>query len=428
MYKNDIKKEILARKDEYISFLQKLLTYDSKIEEAGKYGNEQGIQTFLADYFEKMGAKVDAFEPDNDRMSAYKGFNANHEYEGRKNVVATFSGTGGGHSLLMNGHCDIVPAGDESKWKYSPFSGEIHDGRIYGRGASDMKGGLAAAVCAIKLLQELGIGLKGDIILESVVDEEGGGNGTIACCDRGYKADGAMIMEPTALAIMTCNRGAFLAEFNVIGSPIHAAMKGNGHNAIEKAIKLIHALQELEAHWLMTKKHKLLSNPTINIGTICGGTGASTGAESCKVQFDVEFLPSELNSNYDKIEVDPEDIKREVESWLICACQGDVWLKDHPVSVNWYQETLCFETDTEDPFVLAAVDSVRKVTGKADLDGLPCGCDGAHLASISKMPVIILGPGDSENLHVFDESLSVEKYLQAIEIYANLIMNWVGIE
>lgn len=421
------RKEIEARKEEYIEFLRKLVSYDSEILEAGKHGLEQDIQSYLAEYFAEMGAEVDAFEPDNSKISGYKGFNRDHEYEGRKNVVATFKGTGGGHSLLMNGHCDIVPPGDESKWTFNPFVGEIKDGRIYGRGTTDMKGGSAAAICAIKLLKDLGYKTKGDIIFESVIDEEGGGNGTIACCDRGYRADGALIMEPTSLAIMLCNRGAFLAEFTVIGDPIHAAMKGNGQNAIEKAIKLIQALEELEAHWLMTKKHKLLSNPTINLGTIHGGTGASTGAESCTVQFDVEFLPTELDADYNKHVVDPEDIKREVEEHIATACNGDAWLREHPVSINWYQETLCFETEMEEPFVQSMEESVKQALGKADFDGLPCGCDGAQLAHISNMPVIIMGPGERFEPHTYNESISIDKFLKAIEVYANLITDWVGI-
>ena len=427
MQELNLRKEIEARQDTYLALLRKLISFNSQIIEAGKFGQEAGIQQFLADYFAKMGAEVDCFQPENEKICRYKGFNKDHEYAGRENVVATFRGCGNGRSLLMNGHSDIVPTGDEAKWSVPPFSGEIHNGRLYGRGATDMKGGSAAAICAISLLKELGFRNNGDIIFEAVIDEEGGGNGTIACCDRGYKADGAIIMEPTSLAIMPCNRGAFLAEFTVIGKPIHAAMKGKGQNAIEKAVKLINALHELESKWLMTKKHSLLSNPTINIGTICGGSGASTGAESCKVQFDVEFLPSELDADYNSTLVNPEAIKQEVEEYISMACRGDEWLSEHPVKINWYQETLCFETDVDHPFVQTAAESLRAATGKAVFDGLPCGCDGAQLAHITDMPVIILGPGDGDNLHITDESISVEKFLQAIEIYANLIIQWVGV-
>lgn len=424
-YNGLIKKGISEKKEEYLGLLKKMISYNSKIIEAGKFGQEAGIQEYLASYFADMGARVDAFEPDNERISKYAGYNPDHTYEGRKNVVAVFEGCGGGRSLLMNGHCDIVPAGNEEEWDAPPFAAEIREGRLIGRGATDMKGGSAAAICAIKLLKDLGVQLKGDIIFESVIDEEGGGNGTIACCDRGYKADGALIMEPTSLAVMPCNRGAFLAEFTVKGKPIHAAMKGHGENAIEKAIKLINALHELESRWLMTKKHDLLSNPTINIGMITGGSGASVAAAECNVKFDVEFLPTELDSDYNSVPVDPEDIKREVEQWIERACRGDEWLSQNPVTIHWYQETLCFETDTDSDFVKSVCSSVGKVFENVAVDGLACGCDGAQLANIGKMPVVILGPGEFSQLHTTNESISIEKYLQAIEIYAHLILEWV---
>ena len=424
-YKERIKKQIEKSKEEYLALLKKMISFDSKILDAGKFGQEAGIQEYLAAHFTDMGAKVDVFEPDNGRICQYAGFNAGHVYEDRKNVVAVFKGSGGGRSLLMNGHCDIVPAENEEEWSVPPFQAEVREGRLIGRGAADMKGGSAAAICAIQLLKDLGVQLKGDIIFESVIDEEGGGNGTIACCDRGYKADGALIMEPTSLAVMPCNRGAFLAEFTVKGKPIHAAMKGHGENAIEKAIKLIDALHGLESKWLMTKKHDLLANPTINIGMITGGTGASVAAAECNVKFDVEFLPSELDCDYRSIKVNPEDVKKEVEQWIAAACKGDEWLSRNPVEIHWYQETLCFETDTESDFVKCVCSSVEQVLDRAAVDGLACGCDGAQLANIGKMPVVILGPGEFSQLHTTDESISVEKYLQAIEIYAHLILKWV---
>ncbi len=417
---------IEKNKASYFAFLKDLISFDSRILEAGKYGQEKGIQDYLKQYFQKLGAQVDAFSPENEKICKYAGFNKNHTYENWENVVAIFKGAGGGRSLLMNGHCDIVPPGDESAWTSPPFTCVERSGRLYGRGTTDMKGGLGAAILAVSLLKELSIPLAGDIIIESVIDEEGGGNGTIACCDRGYRADGAIIMEPTRMAVMPANRGAFLARFTVTGRQTHAATKGLGVNAVEKAIKLINAMKEVETHWLMTKKHPLLSNPTINIGKMEGGLGASIVPEACTVDFDVEFLPSEYDKDYRLIPVDPQDIKDEIQRCIDFACAGDPWLCSHPVTVDWYQETLCFETDAEHPFVQTALKSCRRVLPGAVLDGLPCGCDGAPLFRIGKMPVVIMGPGDLEELHTTDESMDAEKFYQAIEVYANLILDWVG--
>lgn len=422
-----IKQKIETNKNDYVEFLKKLISFNSEISEGGKYGKELEIQRYIKNTLQDIGGDVDAFEPDNSLIADYPGYNKNHEYDGRKNVVAVFKGDGTGHSLLMNGHCDIVPAGNEQLWTSPPFEPEERDGKLFGRGTSDMKGGLAAAILAIKLLKELNYNFKGDIILESVVDEEGGGNGTIACCQRGYRADGALIMEPTSFSINIANRGAFLAEFSVIGKPIHASMKGFGVNAIEKAFKLINALKELECHWLLTKKHPILAGPSINIGQISGGKGASIVAEDCNVKFDVEFLPSEYDENYNLNPVDPNDIKKEVQQHIDIACEGDSWLSEHPVKINWYQDTLCFETDKEEDFVQSIIEVCKKTVGKAPLDGLPCGCDGFPLEKIGKMPVVVCGPGKLKKAHTIDESIDIDKYLKAIEVYATLIVDWVGI-
>ena len=418
---------VAKNKAVYFSFLKDLIAFDSRILQAGKYGQEKGIQDYLKAYFKKMGAIVDAFSPDNDKICGYAGFNPNHTYKDRENVVAVFKGAGGGRSLLMNGHCDIVPPGDETAWTSPPFVCEERSGRFYGRGTTDMKGGLAAAILAADVLKELKVSLAGDLIIESVIDEEGGGNGTIACCDRGYRADGAVIMEPTRMAVMPVNRGAFLARFTVTGKQTHAATKGLGVNAVEKAMRLIEALKETETRWLMTKKHPLLSNPTINIGKIEGGTGASVVPERCTVDFDVEFLPSEYDSDYRLLPVSPQAVKDEIQHCIDLACKGDAWLCEHPVTVDWYQETLCFETDQNEPFVQTALQSCRQILPDTTLDGLPGGCDGAPLAHIGKMPVIIMGPGDLEELHTTDESMDSEKFYQAIEVYANLMIDWIGI-
>ncbi len=207
-----IQATIAQSKDACRTFLAKLVSFDSRMLENGVHGQEKGIQDYLATHFAGMGATVDVFSPDNEKISRYAGFNAGHQYEGRQNVVATFKGTGGGASLLMNGHCDIVPPGDENAWTSPPFAATERGGLLYGRGTADMKGGLAAAILAVQFIKDMGYRFKGDIFIESVIDEEGGGNGTIACCDRGYRADGALLMEPTGLKVMPSSKRMAQAE------------------------------------------------------------------------------------------------------------------------------------------------------------------------------------------------------------------------
>ncbi len=430
--KENIQKRILehieSKKEVYYSFLDKLVSFDSRIVDNGTLGYENDISQYLSDYLNKMGAQVDRFEPDNLKIDKYDVFNPGHQYKDRANVCAVFKGNSQGRSILLNGHMDVVPPGNLEEWDTDPYKCNTKDGRIFGRGTSDMKGGLAAAILAIEVIKDLNIILRGDIIFEAVVDEEGGGNGTLACCDKGYKADGAIIMEPTSMKIMPTNRGAFLAEFTIKGKQTHAATKSFGVNAIEKAIKIIGALKELEFKWLLEKSHPLLSNPTINIGMIKGGEGASTVPEHCSVKFDVEFLPSELNENNINIPISTQKVKAEVEQCIATACRGDEWLCDHPATVEFYQQTQCFETDTQHPFVKSILASSTEIMPEIKLDGFPCGCDGAILSSVGNMPVIIMGPGDMRELHTTNESISEQLFYKSIAVYANIIIDWVGLE
>lgn len=426
-FQNEISACIEKNKMKYAKLLKKLVSFDSVIIRNGQDGNEKEIQAFLADYLKHMGARVDCFEPDNARISKYDCYNANHQYKDRPNVVAVFKGTGGGKSIVLNGHADVVAAGEEERWSSPPYRPEIRAGKMYGRGTCDMKAGLSAAICAISLLKEQGYDFCGDVILEAVIDEEGGGNGTLACCDRGYRADGAILMEPTCLRVMAANRGTFLASYTVQGKPIHASMRGFGVNAIEKALKIFNGLRELELEWLLTMEHPILGNPTINLGQIYGGEGASIVAGECTVKFDVEFFPNVYDKMGKVTPVDPLEIQQIVQERVNRVCSGDEWLSGHVPQINWYQTTLCFETPEDDPFLEAVYESAREAMGHAIVKGLPCGCDGYQLNAVGGMPTVVIGPGDITNAHGYDEYVEMDEYYKAIEVYACLLKNWVGL-
>jgi acetylornithine deacetylase len=419
-----IQQKINDNRSKYIEFLTQLISFDTSVIEHGVGGQEGLAQQWLAGYLGKIGCKVDIFEPDNERMSKYPGFNKGHNYKNRPNVVAVYKGTGGGKSLILNGHIDTMPSGDLNKWKTDPWKAQTIDGKIYGLGTDDMKGGLAALVLALELALDMGFRPKGDIIVESVVDEEGGGNGTLACVDRGYKADAAVIAEGSNLEIFAANRGAWLVQADIEGRPIHASLRGFGVNAIEKAVKIIDALRELETKWTTTRKHPLLAPQTINIGYISGGVAASTVPESCTLKFDVEYYPSEIDRFGNKLPVDKDQIVREVENWIFLKCSGDEWLKDHLVKFTWYQDCPPFETDVNHPLIKTLGNICNQTIGKNVLSGMTAGCDARHLTNTAKVPTIVFGPGTCHNAHVVNEYIDIAQYLNAICIYANLIMEW----
>jgi acetylornithine deacetylase len=419
-------KKLNEHKDRYLDFLRTLIAFDTSVINHGEDGQEGKAQSWLADYLRALNFEIDMFEPDNERICRYPGYNKGHRYDGRPNLAAVLKGTGGGRSLILNGHIDTMPSGDLSRWKYDPWTMTREDGKLFGLGTDDMKGGLAAMILACELVLECGFVPRGNIIIESVVDEEGGGNGTLACVDRGYAADGAIIAEGSLLEVYAANRGAWLAQTIVEGVPVHASLRGFGQNAIEKTVKIIQSLRELETKWITTRRHPLLGPSTINIGYIQGGVAASTVAESCTLRFDVEYYPSELDRFGERHLVDKDDIVREVEQWLTAMASGDEWLKDHPIKFEWYQDCSPFETDVHEPLVQTLADVVNEVSGKRVISGMSAGCDARHLTNIAKVPTVVCGPGTCHNAHVVNEFLAESQFFQAIAVYAHMIMKWTG--
>lgn len=418
-------KEIIKKNEEkYLAFLERLVAYDTSVIRHGEDGQEGKAQEYVACYLERLGCMVDIFEPDNERMKKYPGFNQGHSYAGRPVVVGTYRGTGGGRSLILNGHMDTMPSGDLKRWESDPWKLTEKDGKLYGLGADDMKGGLSALILGLEAALESGFVPRGDILVESVVDEEGGGNGTLACVDRGYRADGAIIAEGSNLEVFAANRGAWLVEVQVQGVPIHASLRGFGENAIDKAVKVIQSVRELETKWMTTKRHPLLAPPTFNIGYIQGGIAASTVAESCTLRFDVEYFPSEVDKYGVKHPVDKDEVAREVEEWILTMCRGDEWLKDHPVTFHWYQDCSPFETEVSHPLVQTLAKCSGETIGKSVISGMTAGCDARHLTNLGGIPTVVYGPGSCHNAHVVNEYLPREQYLQAIEVYARMIMEW----
>ena len=402
-----------------IEFLRTLISFDSRIEANGQTGKEEQIQKFVEEYLRGLGLEVDVFEPDNSLIQQYEGFNPGHHYAGRPNVVGRLRGAGGGRDLILNAHCDTVPPGDEACWQGSPFGGQVSDGKIFGRGSCDMKAGLASILWVVQAIKRTGTSLQGDIMVESVVDEEGGGNGTLACVSKGYTAAGAIIAEPTALEVHLTNRGALLGEFEVAGKPIHACMKEFGVNAIEKAYRLIAALEELDQRWKTSIRYPLIRPPGISVGEIHGGIGASTVAGSCTVRFFAEFVGPEIDASMDKAAV-----RRAVQEVIAQTCAADSWLAEHPAQVRWYQDTSTFYTAENHLLTTRLLEALRFSDIEPGVGGFPSGCDAVYLSRLGKIPTVIFGPGSVRQAHVNDEFVEIEQYLSHQRALAAFVALW----
>ncbi len=416
-----------SRREEAVAFLQTLISFDSTFQEQGIRGNEGAAQQWLYEQLSGWGFEVTLQEVDNEKIKSLPDYNPNHQYEGRPNLIAIHRGSGDGKSILLNGHIDTVPLDDLEKWTYPPLGGKRRDGKIYGRGACDMKAGLAAMILAVKYMNDLGMSHRGDIILESVVDEEGGGNGTLACVAEGYRTDAAIVTEPTNLEIYCASRGVYLLELEVTGKPSHACFKWQGVNAVEKGMEIASGLRELERKWLAKRHNPYLPSPTITLGEIQGGISAATVPGTCIMRFDIKYLPYEVDEQGQKKEVCGEEVKKEVEDYIDMICAGDLWLREHPVKKKWYLSVMPHSIDTEHPILAAVEGAGKRVRGEIPyISGLPSGADARHLQNTGGIPTILFGPGDMQNAHSIDEWVSEEDYMSAVKILADTIWHWTN--
>lgn len=382
-------------------------------------GLEKKGQEYLAGLFREMGADEVREHPVTEDLiqesiRLYGEGNPGHDYTDRWNLYATFRGKGG-PSLLFNGHMDTMPAVREL-WKQDPHEPWIEHGQLHGLGVCDMKSGLMASVMAVQLIKDAGLELPGDVLITSVIDEEGGGNGSVAAVMDGIRADAAVVCEPTDYELIAAHMGFVFFEVEVEGLAVHSGTKWDGVSAIDKAVKLMQAIDELEHRWLLTHKHALLPAPSSNVGVIEGGTAGSTVPDRCVFRTCVHYLPKVMTR---------EGVVREYTDAILTRCQGDAWLKDHAPAISIYQAGGPFEMEVDHPFTQAFEAAYRDVLDKAvPIVGSPSGCDSRLWRNIAGMPTLQYGPGTLAQCHAVDEYIDIQQYYDAILIYAGLILSW----
>lgn len=407
-------------KDKYINNLINLVKCDTHdIAHGIKGGLEKNGQEFLESLFKEMNAKKIVHDDLNEDIikicnEKYHEGNLGHNYDGRYNLYAEFSGDTS-KSIMFNGHVDTMPAGNLENWLYNPLSGTISDGKLYGVGACDMKAGLMASIMAIQLIKDAGLSLPGIVKIVSVCDEEGGGNGSLVAAMNGEKADAVVVCEPTNYELIAAHMGWVFFKVEFKGIAVHSGLKIKGVNAIEKAIKIIEAVNELEHRWLLQYKHPLLPPPSGNVGVISGGEAGSTVPDYCCYQTCVHYQPG---MNY-------EQVVREYTDTIMLRCEGDKWLKDNKPKITIYQSGNPFEMDLSHPFVNIFQETFKNAMGyPVKIVGSPAGCDSRTWRNIAGCPTLQYGPGKLEQCHALNEYVEIQQYLDAIKIYANLILNW----
>lgn len=400
-------------------FLQRL------VQERSVRGEESKAQAIVIEKLREIGLTLDIWEIKEEELKRHPAYCSDRsDYRGNPNVVGVLKGSGGGKSMILNGHIDVVPEGDLTNWKYDPYSGKIDNGRIYGRGATDMKGGTVSLIMAIEAIMMCGIKLKGDVIFQSVIEEESGGTGTLSAVLRGYKGDGAIIPEPTNMKLFPKQQGSMWFRIAVKGRSAHGGTRYEGVSAIEKMMVVIERLQLLER-----TRNERITEPLyaslpipipINIGKIQSGEWPSSVPDTAVIEGRMGVAPNETL----------EEAKRTMELCLAELKNIDPWFELHPPSIEWFGGRWLPGTLNDDHELITALSqSFQKVMGKVPvIEASPWGTDGGILSSIGDTPIIVFGPGVTAAAHESNEYIVLEDMLCAAEIIAVTLIYWCGVE
>lgn len=340
-------------------------------------------------------------------------------------VLGVLAGSGGGRTLLIDAHTDVVPPGDLRAWTADPFAPrrEVIDGRpsVLGRGACDMKAGLVAAFAAVRAVRDSGIALRGDVVFAPVCGEEDGGFGTFALLGelerRGMRPDMCVVPEPTSMDLVPANGGALTFRLRIHGQATHASRRTEGVSAIEKLAPILTALHALETERNREVDPLMRRWPIaypISIGTVSAGDWASTVPDllTAEGRYGVALGES------------VDDARIALEQAIADACARDPWLRDHPVEVEWWGGQFAPGRTDDTVGLLPLLGGIHaELTGsRPEIYGGPYGSDLRLLSGIGGIPTVQYGPGDAKAAHAPDEYVPIDEVLLCARAIARLIV------
>jgi len=365
---------------------------------------------------------------------------------GRPNLVADKAGSEE-RSRVLCGHVDVVPVGERSRWQVDAFGGEIVGSRLYGRGAVDMKGGIAACVAVARALRNAGIDLEGRLSLHALVDEEAGGFGAMSAVSKGRLAKAMIVAEPTWGDIMPAEGGLEWVRVTIRGRSAHSGWRFNeifpqpdspnrripGVNAIELAVRFLTALGHYESGRCRAYSHPLMPPGinTINPGVIRGGSGLGPDGlpivmtnpaiipDTVIIDLDMKFLPNESSAK----------VRTDFEAFVSSFAQSDLWMRDNPPTVQWELGGLHFapvDTPIEHPLVQSLISSSAALGSHAKVRGLEAVCDAAHYAGAG-VAGVVFGPG-GDGFHGDNEYLDLESLAVTAKVIASAVIQWCGVK
>jgi acetylornithine deacetylase len=421
------------QQDEVTSLLQNLIRIPSST------GQEGQVQALVKDRFAAAGLEVETFEANFDELRDHPEFSAprlsfKKGYAERPNVVGHLPGVGGGSSLLLFCHADTIPPGAKSAWSRDPFGGEIEGNRLYGRGASDAKSGLAIMIACAKVLRDKDIKLKGDLTLLSTIEEEGGGGGgMLSSVLRGINADAAAYvhMKPAGfkgIEIGSCGNLGF--KITVPGQFGSVASSHIYVNAIEKAENITKTIRELDSlrgsqvnDSLVERRFSLVGllprTVRVLVTSIYAGEDVRQMPPECILKGIASIAPKE----------NPKEIRKLVEKHIAMAIKADLWLNDHPPLFEWIEPRSSPSlTDPNHPFVKLALSVAERITGfPSQLTALAGTTDLRFPILYGNTPTIMFG-GNRGPIHVPDEYAYIDELLLSVKALLWLVIEWCGVD
>lgn len=406
--------------DKQVAFTQDLVRFPTV------RGQEHTCQDFIYDAMRDRGLAMDRWAIDVDDIENHDGFSpVTVDYSNAINVVGTHRPREQtGRSLILNGHVDVVPVGPLDMWSKSPYEPWIDGDWLYGRGSGDMKAGLAANIHALDALRLIGYQPAAPVYLQSVTEEECTGNGALSALVRGYRADAAIIPEPEDDKLVRANVGVIWFRVHLRGVPVHVREAGAGANAIEASFPLMQALRDLAETWNARKegmkyfedeRHPI----NFNVGKISGGDWASSVPAWCSFDCRIAIFPG----------VDPRDASKEIEACIRETSQKNAFLANNPPEVEFngfFAQGYVLEEGTDAEKTLA--DAHAKAYGKSLESFVTAGyLDGRVFVLYGDCPCLVYGPY-SENIHAFDERVSLSSVKRVTGSIALFMADWCGLE
>ena len=422
--------DIAMRREELVSLAADLIRFDTTAREGNEPPRDEAVlQQLLADRLRALGAETELWEPRPEELAGNRLVPAGLRYDGRPQLLARVPGAGGGRSLLLNGHIDVVSSEPRQRWTSDPHRPEVRGGRLYGRGACDMKGGIASMVFAAETLARLGVRLAGDLLVCTVSDEESTGAGGAAAVAHGVRADAAIVAEPSGFDVWIACRGSLIPTVTVVGRPGHAGFPqphwqaGGAVNAIEKMGVVMEAMQRLQAEWRLRPDHR---HPYLSPGDIVpvlieGGEWVVSYPASCRLTYHVAYLPGQA----DKAGWGTA-VEREIADWIERAARTDFWLAEHPPTVEWGPPVPAAEVSPDEPIVPVVLSAAADVGRPGRVAGMDNWHDGATFTRMGATPAVCFGPGEDRLAHTVDEHVPVDDLVACAQAIAVAALRFCG--